>query len=516
MILSISNSNFLQLEHSKMPNPKLLVEADGLEAQFRLIPDDDEEEEGQISDDDDDEEEEEQEDDDDDDQKVIGDNINNKNKERINDENNDKKKVDERNSSNNQIEKNKFTTNSKKKRISLFEMQSFLIALILPEPRLSTPPSWCRVLRCMRASNIGIFLLDNVDLDWIENKGSKFTHAFRFEIVPNWIEQLISVPLSRRQQNMTMPAEFGCENGNFQRNLNAIPKISKVELLLSPIQMIVENYPMPYEEHITTLRSRYTEPDDSSPIFAIDCEMCITDRSELTKVSIVDEEMRIVYDELVKPENPITDYLTRYSGITKSMMENVTTTIQDVHSFMRHLPRDAIFCGHSLNNDLSAIQIYHPYVIDTSVIYNRTGYRYHKPSLKSLAFELLGKEIQTSNQVGHDSLEDAITAMELVKLKLVNGILFGDSVAFEQSQGIKYDSKTGITHLQIDKFIERHKIGPLSYRFIDTTPNSRCLYVHDKQEPLDQGVKDAVLYLLEKKTAICVILTNSGECYVKF
>lgn len=480
-----------------MPAPKFLVQTIGLEAQFRLIPDDEEKEEGQIDDDDDDEEEEEAEN-------------------QGTDDNNPSAKEDEsaKEDGENELELKK----KKQPRLTLFEMQSFLIALILPEPRLSTPPTWCRVIRCMRASNVGIFLLDNVDLDWIDNKGSKFTHAFRFEASPNWIEQLISVPLSRRMQNMTAPVEFGAVDGKFESDLNAMPKISRTSLLLSPIQMIVEGYPMPTDENIRMLRSKYSPVDDDSPMFAVDCEMCMTEQgSELTKISIVDEELRVVYNELVKPPRPILNYLTRYSGITKAMMENVTTTIENVQSFIRkNLPRDAILCGHSLNSDLSAIQIFHPYVVDTSILYSRTGSRSYKPSLKSLAYELLGKEIQSVDKIGHDSLEDSITTMELVKLKLVNGMLFGDTVAYEYSQGIKYDSKTGITHLQIDKFIQWHKATELSYRYADTTPNARCLYVHDKQEPLGQDVKDAILQLIGKKTAICVILTSSGECYVKF
>lgn len=481
-----------------MPNPKLIVNADGLEAQFRLIPKDDEKEEGQIDDDDDSEEGREEEEE-------------GKEKEKEDSVNNDETGANHDTNGNTPIKV------KRQPRISLFEMQSFLIALILPEPRLSTPPTWCRVLRCMRASNVGIFLLDNVDLDWIEDKGSQFTHAFRFETSPNWIEQLTSIPLSRRMQNMTIPSEFKTSAGGiFESNLNAKQKISRTSLLLSPIQMIIESYPMPTDEGIRLLRSKFKPVTDSSPMFALDCEMCITDRSELTKISIVDEELRVVYSELVKPDLPITNYLTRYSGITKEMMENVTTRLEDVQAFMRRsLPRDAILIGHSLNMDLAALQIFHPYVIDTSVIYSRTGVRSYKPSLKALAYELLGKSIQTSDKFGHDSLEDAITAMELVKLKLVNGILFGDSVAYEVSQGIKFDSKTGITHLQIDRFIERHKVMPMAYRCVDTTPGARCLYIHDKEEPMEQEVKDAISYLLKKNNSICVILTNQGDCFVK-
>ena len=499
-----------------MPTVKLIVNDSGLEAQFRLIPKDDIREEGELDDDDDDDDEDDQAGKSDDGCK--GDNQDEKIDEKT-------KTVDSKAEDNDVIvvadhqgEGNVQATVKAKQKpfVSLFEMQSFLIALMLPEPRLSTPPTWCRVLRCMRASNVGVFLLDEVDLDWIDDKASKFTHAFRFEMSPDWIERLTMVPLSRRAQNMTSRSEHKSNGQMFETDLNAKCKISRTSLLLSPVQLIVEKYPMPYDESIEMLRSRYNRVTDRSPLFAIDCEMCMTDRSELTKISIVDEEGRIVYNQLVKPDLPITDYLTRYSGITKAMLEHVETKLTDVQQFIRKtLPRDAIFVGHSLNNDLAALKIFHPYVIDTSVIYNRSGVRSYKPSLKSLAYEFLGKSIQCNEKIGHDSLEDAVTALELVRLKLVNGLTFGDNVALEKSLGLKYDSKTGVTHLQFDKFIDRHQVVPISYRCLDMTPGSRCLYIHDKQSPIEHEVKDSILQLLSKTNAICVVMTNAGECYVK-
>ena len=53
--------------------------------------------------------------------------------------------------------------------------------------------------------------------------------------------------------------------------------------------------------------------DNGWKVISIDCEMCKTaeDRFELTRVSMIDGDGAIVLDELVKPENPITDYLTQ-------------------------------------------------------------------------------------------------------------------------------------------------------------------------------------------------------------
>jgi len=64
----------------------------------------------------------------------------------------------------------------------------------------------------------------------------------------------------------------------------------------------------------------------------------------------------------------------------------------------------------------------HPYIIDTSVIYNITGDRFRKTKLALLAQRFLGEEIQQGKK-GHCSVEDSTTCMRLTQLKLANGML---------------------------------------------------------------------------------------------
>ena len=131
----------------------------------------------------------------------------------------------------------------------------------------------------------------------------------------------------------------------------------KTQLLMSLEQMVNARYPFPTdasedrdgskkqssnEPNILPTRSVYRRPNEHSPIFVIDCEMCQTsaDRLELTRISMVfsasnskkqlslqiNEEGETLIDTLVKPHNKIVNYLTHKSGITEKMLAKVTVS----------------------------------------------------------------------------------------------------------------------------------------------------------------------------------------------
>ncbi|XP_075686348.1 RNA exonuclease 5 isoform X2 [Rhinoderma darwinii] len=163
------------------------------------------------------------------------------------------------------------------------------------------------------------------------------------------------------------------------------------------------------------------EPGDSSPLFGLDCEMCLTCKGkELARVSLVDARGQCIMDELVKPDNPILNYMTRFSGITRNMLFPVKTKLKDVQEKLKRLlPSNAVLVGHSLNNDLRALQMIHPNVIDTSLLFAR--YRGMKFKLKFLTQVVLNREIQCKGADGHDPAEDAAAALDLAQYFIQHG-----------------------------------------------------------------------------------------------
>jgi RNA exonuclease 1 len=128
----------------------------------------------------------------------------------------------------------------------------------------------------------------------------------------------------------------------------------------------------------------------------------------------------------VLPSAPITDYLTRFSGITPSSLESTTTTLSDIHSFLKELlTPNTVLLGHSLESDLRAMKVAHARCLDTSILYHHPRGRPLKPGLKWLMNKWANKDIQTRGEGGHDPEEDARACIDLMRLKLKNGKGFG-------------------------------------------------------------------------------------------
>ncbi|XP_072804173.1 RNA exonuclease 1 homolog isoform X1 [Vicugna pacos] len=159
---------------------------------------------------------------------------------------------------------------------------------------------------------------------------------------------------------------------------------------------------------------------DAHPgIYALDCEMSYTTYGlELTRVTVVDTDLQVVYDTFVRPDNEIVDYNTRFSGVTEADLADTSISLRDVQAVLLSMfSADTILIGHSLESDLLALKVIHSTVVDTSVLFpHRLGLPY-KRSLRNLMADYLRQIIQ-DNVDGHSSSEDASACMHLVIWKI--------------------------------------------------------------------------------------------------
>jgi RNA exonuclease 1 len=197
-----------------------------------------------------------------------------------------------------------------------------------------------------------------------------------------------------------------------------------------------------YDSNVTTsspvipAASKATPRDQitqSLTVYSMDCEMVLTsdEKSSLARISLVSwPDGKVVVDKYVKPDLEINNYFTQYSGITPQILENVTTTLADIQAeLMTLFTQSTILLGHSLESDLNALKMTHPFIVDTSMIYPHPRGLPLRSSLKFLANKYLKREIQNGGANGHNSVEDARAVLDLVKLKCAKGPKWGTSEA---------------------------------------------------------------------------------------
>lgn len=195
-------------------------------------------------------------------------------------------------------------------------------------------------------------------------------------------------------------------------------------------------------------------------LLALDCEMCQTAVGlQLARVTVTGEDDAVVLDALVKPELPVMDHLTQYSGITASMLAGATATLADVQARLVALidgdggnssetssspsasspsvsspssssSSPAVLVGHSLECDLQALRLVHTRVIDTSLLFPHPAGLPYRHALRHLVRTRLGRTIQAGHGTsGHDSVEDTVAAMHLVQSELQAALASADATA---------------------------------------------------------------------------------------
>jgi RNA exonuclease 4 len=166
--------------------------------------------------------------------------------------------------------------------------------------------------------------------------------------------------------------------------------------------------------------------EEQAQYLALDCEMVGTGvdghRSTLARVTIVNWNGDIVYDQLIRPSETVTDYRTFVSGITAANLENDddVTDFQTCRTQVLELVQNKIIVGHALKNDLSALQIKHPWqqIRDTAKYEPFMKQRFEDGvfwprKLKELVYENVNGMVIQQPGKPHSAYEDAYAAMQL-------------------------------------------------------------------------------------------------------
>jgi len=156
--------------------------------------------------------------------------------------------------------------------------------------------------------------------------------------------------------------------------------------------------------------------DPSTKYVAMDCEMVQAGkRVLLAEVALVNWHGETIYHSYVKPgKEVITDYRYEYSGITPEKLKTGQSFTVVQKAVLQHL-QGKILVGHSLENDLKALRIDHPFDniqdIATMPVFMTADRKRRK--LKTLMDVYFKHKIQ---QEHHDATEDAFAAIALFRL----------------------------------------------------------------------------------------------------
>ncbi|KAI3916025.1 hypothetical protein MKW98_004466 [Papaver atlanticum] len=219
------------------------------------------------------------------------------------------------------------------------------------------------------------------------------------------------------------------------------------------------SFPSYDEDWVMTKIGKISKAIKSTRMLSVDCEMVLCeDKTEsLVQVCVVNRNLEVKLNELVKLDKPVMDYRTQIHGITAKDLERATCSLEDIQKSMKKLLSDGVvLIGHSLDKDLKALKVDHSRVIDTSLIFKYPeGHTHKRPSLNHLCKTVLGYDLRESG-APHNCLADAQAAMKLVLAKLENK--FDGVIPLKIKEVLESD---GVIPLKSKKVLESDGFVPL-------------------------------------------------------
>jgi DNA polymerase III epsilon subunit-like protein len=125
----------------------------------------------------------------------------------------------------------------------------------------------------------------------------------------------------------------------------------------------------------------------------------------------------------VNPKQIVSDWRTRYSGITAAAMKAAIDNGEALDGWegareavWKHIDAETILVGHALQHDLEVLRMIHTRIVDSGILARNAV---SPPSgrqwgLKGLCAQLLHLDVQNHGKKGHDCLEDVLATRELV------------------------------------------------------------------------------------------------------
>ncbi|KAJ3327680.1 hypothetical protein HDU93_001847, partial [Gonapodya sp. JEL0774] len=208
-------------------------------------------------------------------------------------------------------------------------------------------------------------------------------------------------------------------------------------------------------------------------VLALDCEMVYTtmgmECGRLTVVGRVDPDehehepsptppttappppVTVLLDTMVLPQGRLLDPNTLYSGLHHASFHPTHPTLPQARARLFRLMReDTVLLGHGLENDLRCLKVAHGRCVDTAQVFPHRRGMPVRNGLRYLVKRVLGREIQgvgkgaavgsgvgsvgtagegakdegkveVTAKVGHDPVEDATGAWELVEWRVGKG-----------------------------------------------------------------------------------------------
>lgn len=205
--------------------------------------------------------------------------------------------------------------------------------------------------------------------------------------------------------------------------------------------------------------STYRARGAKRKVVALDCEMVgvrfsedngktceVSELAQLCAIDVLTGEVLI--DVLVQPPQRVSNWRTRYSGLTPAAMRSARSAGRMLWGWqgartklLKHIDASTVLVGHDLQSDLFMLRLAHGLVVDTAIqtaeaVFGRRPLQQqqrqedknssHKNyyntriwGLKALCKDLLGMNIQVGRK-GHDCVEDTLATRELALWCLCN------------------------------------------------------------------------------------------------